>query len=128
MKVWHLETQISLQRTAIFCFLFYSFLSSNKRKIYGNPPKGLWGWGKSREQPRTLKIELYSRYDILVMMFVVRLLSSYIFVDFPIKWLYYCQLWNWHLYFPMLYYYHYIIPAHLLKIWDTELGAGQAIH
>ena len=42
--------------------------------------------------PRTLKIEPYSIYDILVIMCVVRLLSSYIFVDFSIKWLYYCQL------------------------------------
>ena len=38
------------------------------------------------------KIDPYSIYDILVIMCMVRLLSSYIFVDFPIKWLYYCQL------------------------------------
>ena len=32
-------------------------------------------------------------YDILVIMCMVRLLNGYIFVDSPIKWLYFCQLY-----------------------------------
>ena len=94
-----------LQWRLQFFVLYYIFLSSNKRKIYGNPPEALWGDGGKAVNKKcssliksplcdllcwfrlylSTKIYPYSIYDILVIICMVIIVQSYIIVNFGYK-------------------------------------------